>query len=362
MENKGLIFIPDISGFTRFINEMEIDHSRHIIQELLEVIINANQIGLEISEIEGDAILFYKYGEAPDLKTIYSQVEKMFCDFHKHLLLYDHRRLCQCKACEGAINLTLKVVTHYGEFTGYNVKNFSKLIGRDIIVAHQLLKNDIDQHEYWLVTPGLSGNNIPGDLAAGLDWNSSSKQTETGVIPFQYAQLSYLKNELPPDPDLQLEIKDKVRVLSLSHEYDTDIITLLHGAADFHTRHRWQVGVKQVDNVTHSTIPRLGTSHRCLLEKGYKIMYTSSYTFTPERIEYSETDEKKQVASYFTFEKIRENRIRLTIDLYIKKNPVKLTLFKLLMKKKFENQLRRSLLNLEEMLKDVEPQPVLNQA
>jgi hypothetical protein len=55
-----------------------------------------------------------------------------------------------------AVDLTLKVITHYGEFTGYNVKNFNKLIGKDIIVAHQLLKNDIDQHEYWLVTEGLA--------------------------------------------------------------------------------------------------------------------------------------------------------------------------------------------------------------
>ena len=55
MENKGLLFIPDISGFTQFVNETEIDHSRLIIQELLEILINANEIGLEISEIEGDA-------------------------------------------------------------------------------------------------------------------------------------------------------------------------------------------------------------------------------------------------------------------------------------------------------------------
>ena len=61
METKGLLFIPDISGFTRFVNETEIEHSRLIIQELLETLINTNEIGLEISEIEGDAILFYKF-------------------------------------------------------------------------------------------------------------------------------------------------------------------------------------------------------------------------------------------------------------------------------------------------------------
>src|SRR5256885_16887022 len=99
MENRGLIFIPDISGFTRFVNEMEIDHSRLIIQELLEILINANQMGLEISEVEGDAILFYKFGEMPDVKQLYKQVEKMFCEFHSNLLSYDYRRFCQCKPC-----------------------------------------------------------------------------------------------------------------------------------------------------------------------------------------------------------------------------------------------------------------------
>src|SRR6476660_6776687 len=131
MENKGLLFIPDISGFTRFVNETEIEHSRYIIQDLLEILINANQIGLEISEIEGDAILFYKYGDAPDLKSIYKQVEKMFCEFHRHL------------------------------------------IGKDIILAHQLLKNDIDQHEYWLVTDGIAQNKSQENLPEWVNWKSS---------------------------------------------------------------------------------------------------------------------------------------------------------------------------------------------
>ncbi|HET6995638.1 MAG TPA: DUF2652 domain-containing protein, partial [Chitinophagaceae bacterium] len=186
MDNRGLIFIPDISGFTRFVNQTEIEHSRYIIQELLEILINSNQIGLEISEIEGDAILFYKYGDAPELKDICQQVEKMFCDFHRHLAAYERRRICQCIACKSASELSLKVITHYGEFTGYTVKNFSKLIGKDIILAHQLLKNDIEQHEYWLVTESLAQDHSQNNLPKWIDWNSSAKETEAGKIPFQY--------------------------------------------------------------------------------------------------------------------------------------------------------------------------------
>src|SRR5688500_20320658 len=76
METKGLLFIPDISGFTRFVTDMEIEHSRHIIQELLEILIDSNEIGLEISEIEGDAILFYKFGQSPDLQQLYRSEER----------------------------------------------------------------------------------------------------------------------------------------------------------------------------------------------------------------------------------------------------------------------------------------------
>ena len=59
MADKGLLFIPDISGFTKFVNETEIEHSRIIIEELLENIINSNKMGLHVSEVEGDAVLFY---------------------------------------------------------------------------------------------------------------------------------------------------------------------------------------------------------------------------------------------------------------------------------------------------------------
>src|SRR6201999_1697819 len=101
--------------FTRFVNETDIGHSRLIIQELLETLINTNRLGLEISEIEGDAILFYKFGEIPGLETLYKQVESMFCEFHKQLMAYDQTRFCQCKACISATGLSLKVITHYGE-------------------------------------------------------------------------------------------------------------------------------------------------------------------------------------------------------------------------------------------------------
>ena len=155
MEKKGFIFIPDITGFTHFVNGAELEHSRHIIKEFLETIIDTNEMDLKISEIEGDSILFYQLA-IPDMEVVYAQLERFFLSFHKHLLLYERNQTFYCNAFTTAINMSLKIISYYGEFTEYNVGDFRKLIGKDVIIVHQLLKNDTIDHEYWLISSSLS--------------------------------------------------------------------------------------------------------------------------------------------------------------------------------------------------------------
>lgn len=83
----ALLFVPDISGFTQFVNTTEIAHSRHIIEELLEKLLDANELGLQVSEVEGDAILFYRFGDPPPAAAFFAQVQRMFVHFHSHLRL-----------------------------------------------------------------------------------------------------------------------------------------------------------------------------------------------------------------------------------------------------------------------------------
>jgi hypothetical protein len=352
MENKGLLFIPDISGFTRFVNETDIGHSRLIIQELLETLINTNRSGLEVSEIEGDAILFYKFGEMPEMSEMYQQVEAMFCGFHKHLMAYDQNRFCQCTACSSATGLTLKIITHYGEFTGYNVKTFSKLIGKDVIVAHQLLKNDIDQHEYWLVTDSCVAVKPLMGPAPWMEWSSSTKRTDSGEIAFQYVQLGELKNGIEPDPFPASEFARRTRVFSVSREYDTDIIRLLHAAGNLSYRHRWQEGVRKVEELSH-WLPRTGMRSRFMREDGESIVRASSYQFRPDHIEFSEIDESTQSLDYFTLETVAPGRCRLTIDHYRMQSLLGGLVFDLTRKKKLEESYQRGLANIDGLLEEM---------
>ena len=353
MQNRGLLFIPDISGFTRFVNEVEIEHSRFIIQQLLEVLIKANDIGLEISEIEGDAILFYKFGEPQKLESLYQQVEKMFLAFHGYLIAYDHRKICQCKACVSAIDLSLKIITHYGEFTPLNVQRFNKLIGKDVIVAHQLLKNDIAQHEYWLVTKNLLQDKQPAQLAQWMHWDSSTKQTGSGDISFHYTQLGPLKNEIPR-PSTHPETAKKIKMLSVSRDYEIDVKTLCYTVVHFEFRHLWYKGIKAIDEVEHF-LPGIGSRHRHVLENGkIEMMYISSFLYDPEgKTIFSETNQKDKSSIYFIAEKTGEHSSRLTLEIYFQPNIIKQALFNRLEKKKKEQELRLSLQRLDKVLKEM---------
>ena len=353
MQNRGLLFIPDISGFTQFVNEVEIEHSRFIIQQLLEVLIQANELELEISEIEGDAILFYKFGEPQKLEALYRQVEKMFVAFHRHLASYDHRKICQCRACVSAIDLSLKIITHYGEFTPLNVQRFNKLIGKDVIVAHQLLKNDIPQHEYWLVTKNMLASQQMPQIEPWMRWNSSAKSTGSGEVNFVYTQLGPLKDKISL-PATDGETGKKTKMLSVSRDYQINIKTLCYTVVHFEFRHMWYGRIKAIDEVEHF-LPGVGSSHRRVLENGkIEIMYISSFLYDPEgKTIFSETNQKDKSSIYYIAEKTGGHSSRLTLELYLEPNIMKQVLFNVFEKKKKEQELRLSLQRLDKVVQEM---------
>ena len=142
---KGLIFIPDITGFTNFVKQIEIDLGVSITRDLLTEIIDNNDLGFELLEIEGDAVLFYKEGKPVPLPQIFLCIKKMYQAFTRK---YEYLRLKYNIRSE----LTLKFILHYGDMNCYYLKGFKKLYGQTIIESHRLLKNGSDHASYILIT------------------------------------------------------------------------------------------------------------------------------------------------------------------------------------------------------------------
>jgi len=93
---------------------------------------------------------------------------------------------------------------------------------------------------------------------------------------------------------------------------------VFHAAGDFNFRHRWQEGVKTVEEVDHF-LPRVGMRCRYVMDSGEAVIYSSSYIYSPEHIEYSETEDINRTTTYYTIESLAPKRTRLTIDFYIPK-------------------------------------------
>jgi hypothetical protein len=142
---QGLILIPDITGFTNFVKEINIEDGVSITHELLSEIIDHNVLGLQLSEIEGDAVLFYKVGEPIPMEEMLDGINTMYEAFerkyHALKLQYDIQS-----------ELSLKFILHYGDMDVYEIRGFTKLYGQTIIESHRLLKNGSTYSSYILIT------------------------------------------------------------------------------------------------------------------------------------------------------------------------------------------------------------------
>ena len=192
-----LICIPDISGFTEFMSDTEIDLSAKVVSALLNNVIYTNEIGLKISEIEGDAVLFYKHGDLPPFDVLINQCKKFYIEFYKQLnSLYkkykEHRESENIQKMLG-----LKIILHYGKEVGSVAigKNI-KLMGEDIITAHRLLKNKIPINEYLLLSGELLNQYKDNQIDVNFEWaNLKSRDTSykhIGEISYKYINLEPL--------------------------------------------------------------------------------------------------------------------------------------------------------------------------
>jgi len=65
------------------------------------------------------------------------------------------RANCSCEACSNITKLQLKAFMHCGEIAIKQLRGFTELAGEDVILLHRLLKNDVEGHEYVLLTAAV---------------------------------------------------------------------------------------------------------------------------------------------------------------------------------------------------------------
>jgi len=342
----ALLFMPDISGFTQFVSETEILHSQHIVQELLEIIIDSNHLNLQISEIEGDAIFFYRPGNKPDLKSLLQQVEKMFTWFQAHLKLYEHQRICPCGACKNAVDLSLKVIVHFGDVTGISIKEHKKLFGKDVILLHRLLKNSLNRKEYVLFTENLIDELDHKHLPNWYMPQPATEQYDVGEVRFYFSDLSDLHKTVRIDPPVYNSSSKTYVAFAEEEVIAAPMEKIFETLLTMQQRQKFSGGEKR-----NEALVKIGEQHPCLITRNNNVNVTESVKMEPENIEMVEMN-KNGIAGYrYILKKISPEETNLSVQMLIKNNPIYKLVFSIAIKSKMMGRIREFFTNLRSSLK-----------
>ena len=203
-DGPALICIPDITGFTRFMAETDLEFSRKIIPPLLRCLVASNTLSLNVGEVEGDAILFYRFGDLPSLNELIEQCKKFYNDFHIQLESLKKQFPEDFGKYISTTKLSLKIVLHAAEMTSTHIEGMVKLIGEDVVVVHKLLKNSVADPEYILLSEKLISHYSKEEVDNMLNWDT----LKDGKDEYEYiGEVKYKYIPLTAAPVVTAEVK-----------------------------------------------------------------------------------------------------------------------------------------------------------
>lgn len=346
---KSLLFLPDISGYTKFIQTTEIEHSQHVISELLEILIAANTEELKLAEIEGDALFFYKEGEIPSQERLLAQIESMFTAFYSHLDLLKKNRICPCQACATAPNLELKIIAHAGQLQHIEVQGSRKPFGQQVIEAHRLMKNSIDSTNYTLISRSLA-------LEIQLSQYYSSKlfRFKTGTDRYDGKDIEYLYSTIETE-NLQLLKGTSAKEIQLKgppqlatyKEFPIDGLQLMEYISNYIYRLEWVEGVERFD-YNKNEVTRKGTEHVCVVNGKHLNFTAVTKPVEKDQLVYGELSTDIPIADkvyqFYIITPLSDQKCRLDIEVYWEaKSPFKKLMIALIGKRSFKSNMFKAM-------------------
>src|SRR5438477_1516758 len=135
--------IADISGYTGYLADVELDHAQDILADLVGAVVTALRPNFRLAKLEGDAAFMYMTAEKVDGSMLLDTIEHCYFGFRRRRRDVRQATACECNACVRIPDLNLKFVVHHGQAIRQKVAGRDELLGSDVIVVHRLLKNDV---------------------------------------------------------------------------------------------------------------------------------------------------------------------------------------------------------------------------
>ncbi len=138
---RNCLLIADISGYTSYLAEVELDHAQDILADLIGTVVNTLRPTFRLAKLEGDAAFMAAGQDDLDGSLLLDTIERCYFGFRRRRRDVRQATSCECDACLRIPDLNLKFVAHVGPVVRQQMAGLDELIGRDVIVVHRLLKN-----------------------------------------------------------------------------------------------------------------------------------------------------------------------------------------------------------------------------
>jgi Protein of unknown function (DUF2652) len=154
--SRGYLLLADLSGYTAYLAESDPEHGPLIAGDFIETVVGRLRGAFRLEKLEGDAALFWADADQVSGSMLVDMVDAAYFAFQRRLRSVSQATTCSCEACSRIPALDLKFVCHLGDALRQRIAGRSELAGRDVIVAHRLLKGTsverADAHSYLLLT------------------------------------------------------------------------------------------------------------------------------------------------------------------------------------------------------------------
>jgi class 3 adenylate cyclase len=141
----GCLLIADITGYTDYLRDTELEHAQDVLADLLETIIAGIEPPFTLSKLEGDAAFAYVSSSVMSAPMLFDTVDATYFAFRRRLRDIVQSTTCTCDACVLIPRLDLKFFVHEGEYVIRRIARSEELTGSDVVLIHRLLKGAAGQ-------------------------------------------------------------------------------------------------------------------------------------------------------------------------------------------------------------------------
>src|SRR5438067_9983390 len=110
MTRQGCLVIADISGYTAYLHEVELEHSHDILADLLGMVTERLCPPLRLAKLEGDAVFCVADSDAGlSGSELMERFEQTYLAFARRRRTVALSSSCSCAACRRTPELDLKL-------------------------------------------------------------------------------------------------------------------------------------------------------------------------------------------------------------------------------------------------------------